>query len=191
MIITITKIANRTRVSKANKEYKVVAVEGTKYGTNEVWKKDIFANKTELVDMLNEFAPGEVVNFKHKKDGRGFWDLISIDTPTPEELDKAVNPPQDGPPPRRPATSGRGGSSGPKPKAGGMSKAEWAAKDAATKESIARAVAIKLAMDNTKVGTKADALIDHAMEFLPFLMGEDERLFDAPSPESALEPPVE
>jgi hypothetical protein len=194
MIITISKIAERTKTSKAGKKYKVVEVTGNKWHTEEEWATGIFKNMTDLLEMLEEFGPGDVANFKFDTSGK--WpELESITEPTQKELDHAVEQAENSD-----SYKPKGGSKGGRKSTGGtaskgsstMSKEEWAAKDKATKESIARAVAVKLAMDNTKVGTFPSVVVEQAMEFLPFLMGEDEILFDkVEDPEDALNPPTE
>jgi len=60
MIITISKVAERTKTSKAGKKYKVVEVTGNKYITEEEWTTNIFKNKTDLLEMLDEFGPGDM-----------------------------------------------------------------------------------------------------------------------------------
>jgi hypothetical protein len=183
MIITLSSIKERTRTSKKGKKYKVVEVIGNKWGSNEEWSTDIFKNKNDLLEELDEFGPGDVANFKFNTNGQ--WpELEEIVEPSKADLEKAEEAAQK-PAPQR-------GMGRPKGGGGGLTKEEWAAKDAKKEASIARAVAIKLAVENTKVGTKADVLIKHAIEFMPFLLGEDEALFDAPaSPEDALDPPVD
>jgi hypothetical protein len=115
--------------------------------------------------------------------------------PSKEDLDHAVEMAenQDSYKPKGGSGGGRKSTGGTTSKASStMSKEEWAAKDKATKESIARAVAIKLACDNTKVGTLPSVMVEQAVEYLPFLMGEDEILFDkVEDPEDALSPPTE
>jgi hypothetical protein len=138
--------------------------------------------------MLEEFGPGDVANFKFVKDGK--WpELNEIVEPSKEDLDAAKEKAEGG------GYSGGGGSrqtSGGPAKTGGLSKEEWALKDKNTKESIARAVAIKLANDNTKVGATPASIVKQAVKFLPFLLGEDEILFDkVPEPEDALDPPTD
>jgi hypothetical protein len=186
MIITISKIAERTKTSKAGKKYKVVEVTGNKWYTEEEWSTNIFKNKTDLLEMLEEFGPGDVANFKFVKDGK--WpELSEIVEPSKEDLDNAKEQAEGGGYKKSTQSRSMG-----KSKSSGLTKEEWAAKDKAKEESIARAVAIKLANDNTKVGTKPETMIEMAVEFLPFLLGEDEALFDAPaSPEDALDPPVD
>ena len=162
-IIEISSVKEQTRTSGKGNKYKVVVVEGTKYGTNgEEWSTNIFKNQTDLLDMLDEFGPGEMANFKFKKNGK-FWDLQTIEAPTEENLEYAANP-----------TPSSSPNSGVKKSSNGMSKEEWAEKDRLTKESIARAVAVKLAMDNTKMGTKPDVIIKEAVEYLPYLLGVDD-----------------
>lgn len=194
MIITISKIAPRTKTSKAGKKYQVVEVTGNKWASEEEWKTDIFKNKTDLLDMLDEFGPGDVANFKFVKDGK--WpDLNEICEPTKEELDKAQETHDNGG--YKPSGGGRtsGKKAGGNAGGGGsssMSKAEWAAKDAAKENSIARAVSLKLAMENTKVGATPASIIKQAVKYMPFLLGEDEILFDkVKDPEDALDPPTE
>ena len=190
MIITISKIAPRTKTSKAGKKYQVVEVTGNKWASEEEWTTAIFKNKTDLLDMLDEFGPGDVANFKFVKDGQ--WpELNEICEPSKEDLDKAQETHENGgykPNRGGKRTSGKSNA----PTSGGMSKAEWAAKDKKTAHSIARAVAIKLANDNTKVGATPSSIIKQAVKFIPFLLGEDEILFDkVKDPEDALDPPVE
>lgn len=191
MIITISKIAERTKTSKAGKKYKVVEVTGNKWHTEEEWTTNIFKNKTDLLEMLDEFGPGDTANFKF--DTSSEWpELMEIVEPTKEALDHAVEQAENG------GNFKKGGSGGGRKTTGGkatsstMSKQEWAAKDEATKQSIARAVAIKLAMDNTKLGATPASIIKQAVKYMPFLLGEDEILFDKMTdPEDALNPPVE
>jgi hypothetical protein len=195
MIITISKIAERTKTSKAGKKYKVVEVTGNKWHTEEEWTTGIFKNMTDLLEMLEEFGPGDVANFKFDTSGK--WpELMDIEEPTEEDLKHAVEQAENSD-----SYKPKGGSGGGRKSTGGasskstsssMSKEEWAAKDQATKESIARAVAVKLAMDNTKVGATPTSIIKMAVKFLPFLMGEDEILFDrVTDPEDALDPPTD
>jgi hypothetical protein len=87
-VVTISKISEQTKTSAKGKKYKVVTVEGTKYGSGEPWSTDIFKNKTELLDALDEFGTGEMVNFQFKKNGR-FYDLVDISEPTEENLEFA------------------------------------------------------------------------------------------------------
>jgi hypothetical protein len=191
-VIQISKIADRTKTSKNGKKYKVVTVEGTKYGSEEAWTTDIFKNKTDLLDMLEEFGPGDTANFKFVKDGN-FYELNEISEPTEENLEYAASQNQEGNkgsnPPKKKSTTGGSRQSATSEK---MSKAEWAKKDADTKSSIARAVALKLAMENTGLKTKTDVLVKMAAEYIPFLMGEDEILFEGfKDPEDALDPPTD
>ena len=184
-VIHIDKIADRTKTSAKGKKYKVVSVEGTKYGSDEPWTTDIFANKMELIDMLNEFGPGDTANFKFVKNGN-FYDLSEIAEPTEENLKYAEEHSN----PTKQTTGGKSGSGGSTTKSSAMSKSEWAEKDRLTNIRIAKAVAIKLACDNTKVGTNMDALIDMAEELVPWLLDTDINSMGA-DPEDALEPPTE
>lgn len=184
MIITISKIAEQTKTSKKGNKYKVVRVEGNKWASEEEWGTDIFKNATDLLDQLDEFGPGDVANFKYDTSGK--WpELKTIEEPTTEELDKATETHENGG-----YKKDGGGRQMGKGGGGTMSKEEWAAKDLKKEHSIARAVAIKLAMENTKVGATPASIIKQAVKYMPFLLGEDEILFDkVKSPEDALDPP--
>lgn len=187
-VITITKIADRTKTSAKGKRYKVVTVEGTKYGTDEAWSTDIFKNKTDLLAELENFGPGETANFKFVKNGN-FWDLNEIMEPTEENLEYAKENATN-PTPRK-STANPGGRSGSGGKSSsGLSKAEWAEKDRLTNIRISKAVALKAAVENTKMGTSADTIIKHAEEFILWLLDTDGDSVTV-DPEDALAPPVE
>ena len=198
MIITITSIKKATKTSKAGNKYKVTSILGNKWASEEEWGTDIPSFKEELTESLADFAVGDVANFKFDTSGR--WpELEEILDATEEDLEKAqeaVDNPYDG---GKKGGGGKKSTSGKsKSGAGGaggsssMSKAEWAAKDVKTENSIARAVALKLAMENTKVGATPASIIKQAVKYIPFLLGEDEILFDAvKDPEDSLDPPTE
>ena len=187
MIITISSIKEKTKTSAKGKKYKVVEVVGTKWATEEEWSTAIFKNKTELLAMLEEFAPGDVANFKFDTSGK-FPELATIEEPTKENLayaeEKIKNP-----------TSQKKTTGGTKSEASGggggsMSKGEWAEKDRLTNIRIAKAVAVKLACDNTKVGTDMGTLITMAEELIPWLLETDINHLGS-DPEDALDPPVD
>ena len=172
-VIKIESIYEEQRIAKqSGKPYKVTVVTGTKYGSGDSWEQPIFANNKSLLRQLSEFGKGDVANFKYEENGK-YHDLISIEIPDKALIDKIdsgeVN------------TSAKSqGGSGKKTYSGGsntssdkMSKAEWAEKDRLTIIRIAKAVALKAAIDNTKVGTKPCDLMEMADEFLPYLMDMD------------------
>lgn len=188
MIITLSKIAEQTKTSAKGKKYKVIHVEGEKWATNEAWSTDIFKNKTELLAMLDEFAVGDVANFKFDTSGR-FPELTTIEEPTKENLafaeEKAENPY-----PKK-STGGKAPSGGSSSGGGGsMSKAEWAEKDRLTNIRISKAVAIKVAVEAHKIGTNLATLIPFAEELLPWLLDTDINHLGS-DPEDALDPPIE
>jgi hypothetical protein len=53
-----------------------------------------------------------------------------------------------------------------------MSKEEWAAKNEVDRIRIAKSVALKAAVENTKVGTKSLEIIAMANDFMPFLTND-------------------
>jgi hypothetical protein len=195
MIITIASIKKVTKTSKAGNKYKVTAILGNKWKSEEEWGTDIPSFKNELIEQLEDFAVGDVANFKFDTSGR--WpELEEICDATEEDLKKAEEAIDN------PYKGGKGGGGGKKRSSGkpsggtsassSMSKAEWAAKDLKKEHSIARAVALKLAMDNTKVGATPASIVKQAVKYMPFLLGEDEILFDkVADPEDSLDPPVE
>ena len=188
MIITISKVAERTKTSKAGKKYKVVEVTGNKYITEEEWTTNIFKNKTDLLEMLDEFGPGDVANFKFVKDGK--WpELSEIVEPTPDDLDHAKEQAENGDSYKKGGGGGRKTSGGPSG-GGGMSKEEWAEKDRLTNIRIAKAVALKAAIDNRKEGTTLKTIIKLADEIVPWLLDTDINHMGA-DPEDALDPPTE
>jgi len=185
MIITISSIKEKTKTSNKGKKYKVVEVVGNKWATDEEWTTNIFKNKTEILAMLDEFAPGDVANFKFDTSGK-FPELATIEEPTKENLEYAeeqvANPTS-----QKKTTGGTGGG-----KSGGsaMSKGEWAEKDRLTNIRIAKAVALKAAIDNRKEGTALKTIIKMAEEIVPWLLDTDINGMGS-DPEDALDPPVD
>ena len=190
MIITINSIKEKTKTSGQGKKYKVVEVIGTKWATDEEWTHNIFKNKTELLAMLEEFAPGDVANFKFDTSGK-FPELTTIEEPTKENLEfaeeKVENPYQGNQKKTTGGTPSAGKAGGG---AGSMSKGEWAEKDRLTNIRIAKAVALKAAIDNKKEGTALKTLIKMAEEIVPWLLDTDINGMGQ-HPEDALDPPVD
>lgn len=187
-VVTISSIKDVTRISQKGKKYKVVEVKGTKYGTdNEEWSTDIFKNKTDLIDSLDDFAPGETVNFKFQKNGN-FYDLTDIAEPTEENLEFA----------KKAASSETGGPAN----SGGKSKGGW---NGRTGEAYDRSSSIYLAMDiatenkTAKGKIKVEDLIEMAEDIFEYIhngdnvyaapeVDTDDAPFDGDDP---LDPPVD
>lgn len=158
-VIKISSIKEKTRTSQKGKKYKVVEVQGTKYGTNDEWSTDIFKNNTDVIEQLDEFGPGEMANFQFKKNGN-FYDLVGVVEPSEDNLEYA----------KKNADKPVGG----KPKGGGgMSKEEWAEKDRKVKIGMAIHNSLKFAVMNTKVNEKPEKIVEMAKEFLPYLTLEE------------------
>jgi hypothetical protein len=171
-------------------------IEGVRIDSGEPWGKKFFANNRKLADELAEFGVGDNVNVKMVQEGK-HWNIAAF-TEVSEAMIEKVKAGgggyKGGDAAAKPAGGGYKASAGGGKAKGGdnMSKAEWAAKDLATKTSIARAVALKCAIDF--VGGKAKMtegkLVESAKAFMPFLM--DEKFDESPSVggDDGLEPPV-
>jgi len=156
--------------------WKAYTMYGSKIEDGTEWKSgNIFDNKfnTDIIKKLRRLEAGDKVDVKHTKNGK-FWNVSDI-VPLSEE--EAV--PYEGNPTKKSSGGTRSQGAGAGGTSDKMSKAEWAAKDRATKESIARAVALKVANDNTKVGSTANAIMKNAKEFLPYLLDEEDFAGDA------------
>lgn len=188
-VARITGIYNETRTSKGGKEYQVRVVKGVKYGTEVDWEQPIFLNDKKILRKLEDYAKGDVANFKYEKKGN-FFNLVDITDPDPEYLAKIDNGEVTEPRRQTGGSSYSGGSK--KTSSGGLTKEEWAEKDRVKTLAIAKAVALKAAVDNTKIGTTAEALIEFAEQLIPWLLKtggrKDERTDDGTDP---LDPPVE
>lgn len=194
MLIHITEL-NDAKLGK----FDAKQIEGTRIDNGEPWGKKFFANNRKLADELAEFGVGDNVNVKMVQEGK-HWNIAGF-TEVSEAMIEKVK-----------AGGGgyKGGDTNTKPAAGGytkastgggkakggdsMSKAEWAAKDRATKVSIARAVALKCAIDF--IGGKAkmdeDKLVASAAKFMPFLLDEAPKVDESPfvGGDDGLTPPV-
>lgn len=165
----VIKVESIGKVQKG--KARLTEVTGTKIDGSGDWKGSFYSSDTQLQEELSEFGKGDTVNVRMEKNARGYWDVKHFEEADADLIEKIK-----GKGSGSPKQYGGGSQSHVVAKSGGMSKEEWAAKDKATKESIARAVAVKLANDNTKLGTKTSAIIDMATEFLPFLLDEEEDL---------------
>ena len=189
-VIRIESIYKEKRISKAGKSYGVTVVTGTKYGTDENWEQPIFDNDKRMLAQLEEFGKGDVANFKYEKNGK-FFDLTSIEIPDKALIDKIDSGDIDTDAKFRGGSGNKksyGGSNGASDK---MSKEEWAEKDRLTIIRIAKAVALKAAIDNSKVGTKPCDLMELADEFIPYLLDVGINDVKTVDPEDALSPPIE
>ena len=187
-VIKIDKIATRTKTSAKGKKYKVKTIEGVKYGSDEPWSVDVFINQTDLLEELDEFSPGELVNVKFKKNGN-FYDVVGFEEPDAELIQKIDSGEFETP--AKKTTGGKGSTSGGGARNSSMSKEEWAEKDRLTNIRIAKAVALKAAVDNTKMGTDAKALMEFADKLLPYLMNTKVPEKVADKGKDALDPPTE
>lgn len=148
-----------------------VEIKGTRVDNGEEWSKKIFANNGEFLKILSEFGSGDNVNFVMKKEGR-FWNIDTISAATEEQVNKAKNAGATSYDANPKATNYKAPAKSDK-----MTKEDWAEKDRITSLRIAKSVAIKLACDNSKVGTKPEALIYEAEKYVPWLL--DDKTFDA------------
>lgn len=170
MDIKFKKLEKVTGESRG-KVWTAFKIIGTKLEDGTEWEStNIFQNaqKLPLLDELRELESGEKIAVKHQKNDKGYWEVVEIGE---VEDDASKN-------------SGAGRSSG-NTGGRGLTKEEWAKKDADTQKRISRAVALKAAVDNTKIGTKPEALIEMAEELMPYLMGEELPV----GGEDGLEPP--
>jgi len=114
-----------------------------------------------VLGKLFDLKAGDKVNVKHEKT-RGGWSITDIVPITDEDVYTT----------RKKSAGGRGTANGAKSQSGGdtMSKAEWAEKNRTDRLSIAKSVALKAAVENTKLGTPAGSLIEMADELVPWLI---------------------
>lgn len=166
MIIKLEKINNTQIGNSDGKE-----VVGTKLD-GEQWARSFFANNDKLQNELGNFGIGEMVNVQLTQKGK-FWNITGFSAPSDDDIanEKAKIEERGGNPTRRPAQAA-GGSTSTSKKADGMSKAEWAEKNRVDALAIARAVALKAAVESLKEGSAAKAILKRADELLPFLTGD-------------------
>ena len=186
-VIRIESIYDEQRVAKSGKKYGVTVVTGTRYGTDEKWEQPIFSNNKKILQQLAEFGKGDVANFKYEENGK-FHDLVTIEVPSKELISKIDT--------GEVSTASKGGGGGKRSSnvsntgSDKMSKGEWAEKDRLTIIRIAKAVALKAAVDNTKLGITPSALISMAEELIPWLM-DTSITSNIDTGEDALSPPIE
>lgn len=164
-------------------------VEGTRIDNGETWSKKFFANNRELRTQLDDFGVGDNVDVQMVQDGK-FWNIAGFAEIDPALVEQIANKGNtyDGGKKANPTGGSSTNRSNPTTTGGGsdkMSKAEWAAKDRAKELSIARAVALKAAVDNTKIGASVESIVGLAKEFVPYLLDEENLGADP------LDPPTE
>lgn len=163
-IIRIDSIKDESRVSKQGKKYNVTCVRGTYYGSDDEWQQDIFKNDKKMLRKLEEFGKGDVANFVYEKNGT-YFDLVDIREPEAEYLSKIDNGEVETGKPKKKYEKQTAKSTG---NSNSMSKEEWAEKDRLTNIRIAKAVALKAAIDAGKKTVKT--IIPFAEELLPWLL---------------------
>jgi len=166
MYITLTKIDKDADMGG----YDAIEITGKRLDNNKTWSKPFFANNSELENKLSDFTVGEDVNvvMEQGKKNPKFWNIVDFKEVSEEEREMAKTPYDPSASKKSGSSKGTGGGGSDK-----MSKAEWAEKDRVKSLAIARAVALKAAVDNTKVGTTATAIFVMADSLLPYLLGEE------------------
>jgi len=167
--IKFSKLEREEGVTGAGKRWTAYKLVGTKMEDGSPWASPkIFDNSYNkaIIEEASALDQGDKINLKMEKNSAGYWAVVGIEEP--EESSYTPNPTGG----TKRASSGtksgaKGGGNG-----GGMSKEEWAEKNKKDAASIARAVALKVANENTKSGTKSEVLIAMASELVPFLLGD-------------------
>jgi len=179
MYITLTKIDHEADMGG----YDAIEVTGKRLDNGKTWSKPFFANNSDLENKLNDFTVGEDVNvvMEQGKKNPKFWNIVDFKEVSEDEREMAKTP-------YDPSSSGKKTGSGTSKRSGGddkMSKAEWAEKDRLTNIRIAKAVALKAAVDAGKSTPKA--IMDMADKLIPYLM--DTNLLIAGKDGDPLSPP--
>ena len=162
MYIKLTKIDHDADMGG----YDAIEVTGKRLDDGKTWSKPFFANNNELINQLNDFSIGEEVNvmMEQNKKNKKFWNIVAFKEMTDADREKLANPQRGGG-----TTHSSKGSAG----SDKMTKAEWAEKDRVKTIAIARAVALKAAVENLKEGAPAKAIMKRADELLPYLFEEN------------------
>jgi len=71
-------------------KYKMIEIQGTKVVDGSDWGRRIFSN-SDVAKKLKDFAIGDYMNVKMKKDGN-FWNVADIEEPTADEIEAAKEP---------------------------------------------------------------------------------------------------
>lgn len=166
-------------------------IEGTRIDNGAEWSKKFFADNKELMFQLEEFGVGDIINVKVQQGKNPMhWNIIGFYAVDEEYANKIKGT---GAPTGNPTAKRRSSSPSPSPSkssSSGMSKEEWAEKDRATQVRIAKAVAIKLACDNSKVGTAPEKLIEEANAYIPWLLDSSDPV-PSVTGDDPLDPPVD
>lgn len=158
-------------------------VEGTRIDNGEEWSKKFFANNKKLREELDDFGVGDNVDVQMKKENK-FWNINGfgeIDDELAQRI--AGSGGSEYKPKKNTGSSSTGTSSG-------LTKEEWAEKDRLTQIRIAKAVALKAAIDNTKVGTSFETLLSLADTLVPWLLDSVIQT-NKQKTKDPLDPPVE
>jgi hypothetical protein len=123
-------------------------------------------DQEEVLSKLFALEAGDKVDVVHKK-MKGGWGIVDIKPITEDDVRSAGNNPTRGY--KKKAASGTDGGSG-NGKSDQMSKAEWAEKNRIDSIRIAKSVALKAAVENTKSGETAKNVLALADDFLPWLL---------------------
>jgi hypothetical protein len=150
---------------------------GTKVDDGEDWEKKIFANSKQLRDQLDKFGIGDYVVVKQVKQGK-FWNITAFEAASPALVESAKN---------------SGGYT--KPSGGGdykktyTKKEPWVA-DPNKDGAIARAVALKAAVEIATPKATVPAIIKNAKLFEVYLMDKKDEAEEDPQEDcDALNPP--
>lgn len=183
MLIKITSINDAKMGNFDAKE-----IVGNKIEDGTEWRKSFFANNRKLGNELEEFGVGDNCNVKMKQNEKNpkFWDIIGFEEVSEAMLEKvraggggykatSAGVTKSGEVSEAMLKKVMAGGGGYKAKTSSLTKEEWAAKEAKKSAEIARAVALKAAIDF--VGGKAkmteEKLVESAKKFMPFLLGNE------------------
>lgn len=158
-------------------------IEGTRIDNGERWGKNFFADKRDLRNQLDEFGIGDVLNIKMVQDGK-YWNIESITEASEALIQKAQE--------YGAKDNGGGGNKPAKTYFAGTAETATMGKPSNTEASIARAVALKIAVSH--LGGKAkmteEKIIASAKKYLPYLLDEKEKVDESAFVEDALTPPT-
>lgn len=137
--------------------WRAFVIYGTKLEDGAAWNgKHIFEDKDNisLINVVKSLEQGERIDVKHVRAGNGNWKTSEIV--------------------RLAGAEAAGTRSGKKQANNNdqMTKEDWAEKNKIDALRIAKSVALKAAVDNTKVGSHPEVVLEHAHTFLPFLLDD-------------------
>lgn len=155
------KELEKVQGEKNGKVWTAFKIHGVKLEDGSDWSStNIFDNQynEELLGKLEELEAGEKYAILHKKNDQGYWTVSGVGEVSE---DKPSGPPKN--------MRGKGTKSGTGKGGDTMSKEEWAAKNEVDRIRIAKSVALKAAVENTKVGHNPEGVVEMAQAFMPFL----------------------